>query len=411
MLDNFGLGEFFFLAILALLFFGPERLPRIGAQFGRWVASLTQYSKAFMNEWREEALVIQEAVEEVRGIRDEIAAARAEISSTLETARDDVSDGIDVAKDAISGARLDVSQRITQQREETAADLERIAQEEAAKASADDAGEDVAIARTQQILADLEKKRESAPPEAGEGDSESAGTEQDKEWERTRDVIADALKPKEKLAEPAESGQAADALSAHASTLDAAPASPADALVDLAAEEDVEAEAKAAPAPPKETPFDRTQKILDDLKKRRSGVQEKEAPSTASDVSADSAGAVPLAQDGTIVAMGATVDAPLAGETPAVPKETAFDRTQKIIDDLKKRRETQPVPAAKAIVPEEPVVDPAEFERLSAQVTRLQDEMAALRRELGALVEQSVSAGAMDATPVTSDQVPVEETV
>ena len=58
MLDNFGLGEFFFLAMLALFFFGPERLPQIGARLGRWVAGLTQYSKAFLTEWREEALAI-----------------------------------------------------------------------------------------------------------------------------------------------------------------------------------------------------------------------------------------------------------------------------------------------------------------------------------------------------------------
>jgi Sec-independent protein translocase protein TatA len=409
MLDNFGLGEFFFLAILALLFFGPERLPRIGAQFGRWVANLTQYSKAFMNEWRDEALVIQEAVEEVRGIRDEIAAARAEISSTLETARDDVSDGIDVAKDAISGARLDVSQRITQQREESAADLERIAQEEAAKASADDAGEDAAIVRTQQILADLEKKRESALAEDGEGESEAKDGKSG-EWERTRDVIADALRRKENQAVPADA-QVAAAQSAESSTPGAAPASPSAALVDQGVEEDAEAEAAAAPEPPKETAFDRTQRILDDLKKQRSGAQETEAPSTAADVSADSAGTVPPAQDSTIVSMGAAVEASTVAAAPEPPKETAFDRTQKILDDLKKRREARPAPAAKAISPEEPVVDPVEFEQLSAQVTRLQDEIAALRKELGALVDQSAPAGATDATPVTSDQVSVEEAV
>jgi Sec-independent protein translocase protein TatA len=104
MLDNFGMGEFVTLAILALLFFGPEQLPRIGAQIGRWVSTMTGYSKAFMTEWRDEALVLQEAVAEVRGIRDELAAARAEITSTLDTARSDV-DG------ALAGAKHDVQQQ------------------------------------------------------------------------------------------------------------------------------------------------------------------------------------------------------------------------------------------------------------------------------------------------------------
>ena len=49
MLDNFGFGEFFTLALLALLFFGPEQLPRIGARVGRWIRNMTQYSRSFLN--------------------------------------------------------------------------------------------------------------------------------------------------------------------------------------------------------------------------------------------------------------------------------------------------------------------------------------------------------------------------
>ena len=40
MLDNFGMGEFLMLALFALLFFGPERLPQIGAQLGKWLSKL-----------------------------------------------------------------------------------------------------------------------------------------------------------------------------------------------------------------------------------------------------------------------------------------------------------------------------------------------------------------------------------
>ena len=105
MFDNLGFGEIAMLALMALLFFGPERLPQIGARIGRWIATLTQSSKAFMNEWREEALVVYDAVEEVRGIRDEIAAARAEIAGTVTTARDDVNG-------ALSGARADVQSQV-----------------------------------------------------------------------------------------------------------------------------------------------------------------------------------------------------------------------------------------------------------------------------------------------------------
>ena len=105
MLDNLGFGEIAMLALMALLFFGPERLPQIGASIGRWIATLTQSSKAFMTEWQEEALVVYDAVKEVKDIRDEIFAARAEIASTMTTARDDVTG-------ALSGARADVQAQV-----------------------------------------------------------------------------------------------------------------------------------------------------------------------------------------------------------------------------------------------------------------------------------------------------------
>jgi sec-independent protein translocase protein TatB len=164
MLDNFGFGEFFFLALLALLFFGPERLPQIGAKIGQWIASLTQYSKAFMTEWNEEALAIHDAVQEVKGIRDEIAAAQAEIAGTLHTARSDVGD-------ALSGARGDVQQQIAG----VGASVGAAAAPEATvpapitgpteqaveriPGAAAPGEEDAAIAKTQQILDDLAARR------------------------------------------------------------------------------------------------------------------------------------------------------------------------------------------------------------------------------------------------------------
>jgi len=105
MLDNLGFGEIFFLGLLLFLFLGPERLPQLGARLGRWVSNLTRYSGAFMNEWREEALAVHDAMEQVRGMRGEIAAARAEIASTLYEARDDLGG-------AVEGARQDVGQQV-----------------------------------------------------------------------------------------------------------------------------------------------------------------------------------------------------------------------------------------------------------------------------------------------------------
>ena len=164
MLDNFGFGEFFFLALLALLFFGPERLPRIGAQIGRWIRNLTQYSSAFMTEWREEALAVYDAVEEVKGIRDELVAARTEIAGTLHTAQEDI-DG------ALSGARLDVRQQIDNVKGATApsatsATPSTPAETKVPAGASTGTGEETAIAKTQDILGDLLEKRAQAEPQA-----------------------------------------------------------------------------------------------------------------------------------------------------------------------------------------------------------------------------------------------------
>lgn len=171
MLDNLGFGEIAMLALMALLFFGPERLPQIGARIGRWIATLTQSSKAFMNEWREEALVVYDAVEEVRGIRDEIAAARAEIAGTVTTARDDVND-------ALSGARADVQAQVrgattfspSPDELDSSSRLQHTEESIPTAASSGSASltpnPDRAIERTNKILAGLREKRRETEPTA-----------------------------------------------------------------------------------------------------------------------------------------------------------------------------------------------------------------------------------------------------
>jgi Sec-independent protein translocase protein TatA len=105
MLDNLGFSEILFLGLLLFLFLGPDRLPELGARVGRWVSNLTRYSGSFMNEWRDEVLAMHDAMEQVQGIRDEIAAAQAEIASALHETRDDLGG-------AVQGARQDVEQQL-----------------------------------------------------------------------------------------------------------------------------------------------------------------------------------------------------------------------------------------------------------------------------------------------------------
>lgn len=52
---NLGAGEIFLLALLALLLFGPKRLPEVGRQVGRALAEIRRVSREFEREVREVA--------------------------------------------------------------------------------------------------------------------------------------------------------------------------------------------------------------------------------------------------------------------------------------------------------------------------------------------------------------------
>jgi len=431
MFDNFGMGEFFFLALLALLFFGPERLPQIGAQIGKWIARMTQYSKSFMNEWRDEALAIHDAVEEVRGIRDEIAAARAEISSTLDTAREDLNEGIDAAKDAVSGARMDVTNRLTLQQQEAAEDLERIAREERGEAPPDEDGQDAAINRTQEILDDLKKKWEEtssaqesteaekdagpedapeAEPSAPEAEAEltEEGASEEDDWAHIRGLIETGMSPAMRTPE-VEASEKEDTKPVADEVTE-----PETAEVETTEGEDdasvLAQSAEQAPEPPRETAFDRSQKILADLKRRRAGlpVEEPEAESEGTEPEATELERTKAADDASVLAQ-------VAEQPTELTKATAFDRSQQILEDLKKRR----TKSQKTPVTEEKTADSSaamateatspEFQELASQVVHLQDEIAGLRRELVALRELSTRSIAEQDVPSPADEVSVEE--
>jgi Sec-independent protein translocase protein TatA len=425
MLDNLGFGEFFFLALLALLFFGPERLPQIGARLGRWVSNMTQYSKAFMTEWREEALAIHDAVEEVKGIRDEIVAAQREISGTIETARGDMTDGLDAAKDAVTDATRDVTARIQLQRVRAAQDFDQLG-EDAPGADPSTSGTDAAITRTQQILTDLEKRRApslaAVPPEEraadvaapettgveaaaekgtmeapvaettdgkapAESEAAASGTAavspRDEEWERIHRLIEEGMQSKRSEKEP--QAEARDAPAAGPATARIAASSDTGAQGSRTAEDAApEKLQEEAPEPPKESAFDRTQKVLENLRKRRTGAMEPgPAESEATEVDTEPAA-------------GAETES-----TPSPPKETAFDRAQQVLQDLKKKREAraQKMPVEVPLPP----VNRDDFERLNNEVLELRDQMAALRNELRALraLASQVSAA--------GDDMPIEE--
>jgi len=55
-LDNINWIELLFILILGLILFGPEKLPAIGAEMGRYTHKLQRLSAQFLAQWREEVV-------------------------------------------------------------------------------------------------------------------------------------------------------------------------------------------------------------------------------------------------------------------------------------------------------------------------------------------------------------------
>ena len=54
-MSGIGGSEFLVLAIIGLLILGPERLPRVAAQIGRWVGKARQMARSLQRQLEEEA--------------------------------------------------------------------------------------------------------------------------------------------------------------------------------------------------------------------------------------------------------------------------------------------------------------------------------------------------------------------
>ena len=94
-MDIFGVGfpELIFIFIIALMIFGPQRLPEIAAKAGRIVRDLRNMSQGFMTEWQREITAaaslaeIEEARKELEKTRQELQQARTGLASQVSTAK------------------------------------------------------------------------------------------------------------------------------------------------------------------------------------------------------------------------------------------------------------------------------------------------------------------------------------
>ena len=79
-LGPFGLSEVLFIAVLALMIFGPRRLPEIGHALGRITAKLRRATNELRTSWEaelddESKESMREASRQLRSVRDELSSA------------------------------------------------------------------------------------------------------------------------------------------------------------------------------------------------------------------------------------------------------------------------------------------------------------------------------------------------
>ena len=82
---NLGFWEMAFLVLLALMLFGPKRLPEIARQLGRFVAEFKRASNDFQSQIHQEIskLELEEAAKSVTAVGTDVSAETNSISSAI----------------------------------------------------------------------------------------------------------------------------------------------------------------------------------------------------------------------------------------------------------------------------------------------------------------------------------------
>lgn len=82
LISNFNGLELLFIVILAILLFGPERIPEIAAKAGSFLRSLRRISSEIMSEWREES-GLEEVARESRNLSSSLNQSVREMRDTI----------------------------------------------------------------------------------------------------------------------------------------------------------------------------------------------------------------------------------------------------------------------------------------------------------------------------------------
>lgn len=82
-MDILGIGfpELVFIFIIALMVFGPRRLPEIAGKAGKFVRDLRNMSQGFMTEWQRE-IAVAARMEEIQSVRKELEETKQALTQT-----------------------------------------------------------------------------------------------------------------------------------------------------------------------------------------------------------------------------------------------------------------------------------------------------------------------------------------
>lgn len=116
-MDILGVGfpELVLIFIIALMVFGPRRLPEIAVKIGKTIADLRNMSQGLMTEWQREITVaarideLEKARQEVSEITQEIQQAKTDIASVAA----DQAKELDQARQDLNRAKQEVQQAAT----------------------------------------------------------------------------------------------------------------------------------------------------------------------------------------------------------------------------------------------------------------------------------------------------------
>ena len=76
-----GLSELIFIFLIALMIFGPRRLPEMAAKAGKFVRDLRNMSQGFMAEWQRE-IAVATRLEELQEVRRELEETKKSLRQT-----------------------------------------------------------------------------------------------------------------------------------------------------------------------------------------------------------------------------------------------------------------------------------------------------------------------------------------